>query len=142
MDGKSFFGELRRRNVHKVATTYTAIAWLVMEAASLWLSAIGAPSGVLKGIVVLLALGFVMTLYISWAFEATPQGMKRTRNVAPDAVLPTWSRRKFTVFIVTVVLLAASLHLFQLLKSKAPLPPPSSASQTKSQVDRSLRSAM
>lgn len=130
MNEKSFFGELRRRNVLKVATTYAVIAWLVIEAASLGLSALGAPSGVIKGFIVLLAVGFAMTLYISWAFEATPQGMKRTRNVSPDAVLPTWSRRKFTVFIVIVALLAASVHVFDLLRSKSGAPPSPAAPTT------------
>jgi hypothetical protein len=76
--------------------------------------------------VVILAIGFVLALYISWAFEATPQGMKRTANVPSDTVLPSWSRRKFAVFIIVTALLAASLQVFDLVRSRtkpAPSPP-------------------
>ena len=130
MNPKTFFVELKRRNVFKVAAAYAVIAWLLLEAASLWLSTIGAPTGVIKGIVVLMALGFAMTLYISWAFEATPEGMKRTAKVSPDAVLPSWSPRKFALFIITVALLAAGLHLFDLLRSKPVVPEPTAAPAT------------
>ena len=68
---------------------------------------------------VIVTLGFVVALYISWAFEATPEGMKRTKDVPLDAVLPTWSRRKFTVFIVTVAALAASLLVFDVVRSRS-----------------------
>jgi uncharacterized membrane protein YidH (DUF202 family) len=131
MNPKTLFGELRRRNVLKVATAYAAIAWLLIESTSLWLSAVGAPTGVIRGIVVLVALGFVLIVYISWAFEATPQGMKRTRNVAPDAVLPTWSRRKFAAFIIAVTVLAASLHLLHFLRNKPAPPGPVAASEAR-----------
>src|SRR5207245_3245507 len=119
MDAKTFFRELKRRNVYKVAVAYAVIAWLLFEAASVWLYIVEAPTSVIKVLAVLLALGFVVALFISWAFEATPQGMKRTENVPPDAVLPSWSPRKFAIFIITIVLLAAGLHAFGLLRSRS-----------------------
>jgi serine/threonine-protein kinase len=65
---------------------------------------------------------------ISWAFEATPEGLKRTENVPPDAVLPTWSPRKFATFIVAVAVIAAGLLAYQFLRSKTtPAPRPSEA---------------
>ena len=126
MDAKSFFRELRRRNVYKVAAAYAVTAWLVVEAVSLLLFGHEERTSAVTTLVVILTLGFVVALYISWAFEATPQGMKRTANVPADAVLPTWSRRKFTLFIVTIALLAASLLAFDLARSgtkPAPAPP-------------------
>ena len=77
----------------------------------------------------ILALGFVVALYISWAFEATPEGMKRTKNVPTDAVLPSWSPRKFAAFIIVVAALAASLLVFDLVRSGATpaTPPPTAA---------------
>src|ERR1041385_7182603 len=74
----------------------------------------------MKAFVVFLALGFVGIVFISWAFEATPEGLKRTEDVPPEvaAKLPTWSRRKFAGFIVMVALLAASLLAFNLLRSR------------------------
>jgi len=67
-------------------------------------------------LIVLLALGFAVVIFISWAFEATPEGMKRTADLSPDEVLPTWSRKKFALFIITVALLAAGLLVFDLLQ--------------------------
>src|SRR5437660_11818317 len=118
MGAKTFFRELKRRNVYKVAVAYAVIAWLLFEAASVWLHIVEAPTSVIKVLAVLLALGFGLALFISWAFEATPQGMKRTENVPPDAVLPSWSPRNFAVFIITIALLAAGLQVFDLARSR------------------------
>ncbi len=74
MDAKTFFRELKRRNVYKVAAAYAVIAWLLIEVASVWLHINEARTSVIKVLAVLLALGFVVALFISWAFEATPQG--------------------------------------------------------------------
>ena len=119
MDAKTFFRELKRRNVYKVAAAYAVIAWLLIEAASLLLFGHEERSSAVTALIVVFVLGFVLALYISWAFEATPQGMKRTENVPPDAVLPSWSPRKFAIFIITIVLLAAGLHAFDLLRSRS-----------------------
>jgi len=129
MDAKTFFRELKRRNVYKVAAAYAVMAWLLIEAASLVLSGHEERTSAVTALVVILALGFVVALYISWAFEATPQGMKRTENVPADAVLPSWGPRKFAVFIITIALLAAGLLAFDLLRSrsKPPLSPPTAA---------------
>jgi hypothetical protein len=124
----SFFGELRRRNVLKVALAYTVLAWLCFEVASIWLSTIAAPAAVIDVVVVLLILGFLLALYISWFFEATPQGMKRTERVSPDTVLPTWSRRKYATFIITVALLAAGLLVYDLIRTKPAPPAPTETS--------------
>jgi len=118
MDAKTFFRELKRRNVYKVAVAYAVMAWLLIEAASLLLSGHEERTSVVTALVVILAVGFIVALYISWAFEATPQGMKRTENVPTDAVLPSWSPRKFAAFIILVAALAASLLVFDLVRSR------------------------
>jgi hypothetical protein len=120
----SLFAELRRRNVHKVGLAYAVIAWLCFELASIWLSTIAAPPAVIETVAILLFLGFLLALYISWFYEATPQGMKRTEKISPDTVLPTWSRRKYALFIMTVALLAAGLLAYDLLRTKPPSPAP------------------
>jgi serine/threonine-protein kinase len=117
---RNFFSELKRRNVYKVAITYAVVAWLLIQAASILLPTFEAPAWVMKAFVVFLALGFVISVMISWAFEATPEGLKRTENVPPDiaAALPTWSRRKFAIFIVGVAVIAAGLLAFNLFRTK------------------------
>jgi adenylate cyclase len=124
MGAKTFFRELKRRNVLKVALSYAVIAWLVIEATSLFLFGHEERSSAMTALTVILAIGFGVILYISWAFEATPEGLKRTANVPADAVLPSWSRRKFAAFIIATALLAASLLAFDLLRNRsAPAPP-------------------
>jgi adenylate cyclase len=122
MDPKNLFAELKRRNVHKVAIVYAVIAWLLIQVA--FIPAFEAPSWTIKSLVVLLLVGFAVVVFISWAFEATPEGMKRTANLSPNEVLPTWSRKKFAAFILAIALLAASLLVFDLLQRKPAVPPP------------------
>src|SRR5216117_495506 len=125
----NFFGELKRRNVYKVAITYAVVAWLLVQAASILLPTFEAPTWVMKALVVFLALGFGLVVFISWAFEATPEGLKRTENVPPDvaAALPTWSPRKFATFIVAVAVIAAALLAFNLFRTKPASPPTTAA---------------
>jgi adenylate cyclase len=118
MDAKTFFRELRRRNVLKVALAYAVVAWLVVEATSLLLFGHEERSSAMTALMVIVTIGFAVILYISWAFEATPEGMKRTASVPPDAVLPSWSRRKFAAFIILVAALATSLLVFDLVRSR------------------------
>src|SRR5437764_916709 len=112
----SFFAELKRRNVYKVAITYAVVAWLLIQAASILLPTFEAPAWVMKAFVVLLAFGFVMSVMISWAFEATPEGLKRTKDVSPEMSFPSWSARKFATFIISLALIAAGLFAFQFLR--------------------------
>ena len=119
---KNFLAELKRRNVHKGAIVYAVIAWLLIQVA--FIPVFEVPSWAIKTLIVLLVLGFVAVVSISWAFEATPEGMKRTKELSPNEVLPTWSRKKFGIFIITTALLAAGLLVFDLLQRKPPTLPP------------------
>ena len=122
MDPKNLFAELKRRNVHKVAIVYAVIAWLLIQVA--FIPAFEAPSWTIKTLVVLLLVGFAVVVFISWAFEATPEGMKRTADLSRNEVLPTWSRKKFAAFVLTIALLAAGVLVFDLLQRKPAAPPP------------------
>jgi len=118
MSTENFFAELKRRNVYKVAITYFVIAWLLVEIAAMALPALEAPAGVLTGVIVLFAIGFVLAVFISWSFEATPEGLKRTENVPPNAPLPTWSRRKYASFVIAVAALAGALQAYQFCRRR------------------------
>jgi adenylate cyclase len=119
---KNFLAELKRRNVHKGAIVYAVIAWLLIQVA--FIPVFEVASWAIKTLIVLLVLGFVAVVSISWAFEATPEGMKRTGELSPNEVLPTWSRKKFAIFIITTALLAAGLLVFDLRQRKPPTLPP------------------
>jgi len=111
----SLFSELRRRNVFRVALTYAVVAWLLIEIASVILPLVDAPESIITAFVVLLALGFAVALFISWEFEMTPEGLKRTQDLSPDEVIPYWSRRKFAKFIIGVAGTAFCLSAYHLL---------------------------
>src|SRR5206468_6614210 len=114
----SFFSELRRRNVFRVALTYAVVAWLLIEIASVVLPLVDAPESIITAFVVLLALGFAVALFISWSFEMTPEVLKRTQDLTPDEVIPYWSRRKFATFIIGTAVIAFGLSAYQLLMFK------------------------
>ena len=119
MNGKSsLFSELRRRNVFRVALTYAVVAWLLIEIASVFLPMVDAPQAIITAFVLLLALGFAVALFVSWSFEMTPEGLKRTQDLTPDEVIPYWSRRKFATFIIGTAVIAFGLSAYQLLMFK------------------------
>ena len=115
MNPGNFFAELKRRNVYKVAAAYAVIAWLLIQAASILFPTFEAPPWVMKAFVVIIAAGFVLALVIAWAFEMTPEGMKRTEDVRPDEKIPQWSRRKFAALILVIAICAAALLVFKLV---------------------------
>jgi TolB-like protein len=118
----NFFAELKRRNVYNVAVAYVVVAWLLIQASSILFPTFEAPAWVMKVFVAIVALGFPIALILAWAFETTPQGVKRTENIAPNESIPRWSVRKFVALIVTIALLATGLLMFQLVRRKSTLP--------------------
>jgi TolB-like protein len=83
MNPKIFFGELKRRNVYKVAVAYAVVAWLLIQIATQVFPFFEIPNWVVRLIVLLLIVGFPVALIIAWAFESTPEGIKRAE--AADA---------------------------------------------------------
>jgi hypothetical protein len=115
----SLFSELKRRNVLKVALVYAVVSWLLIELAWILLPTVDAPEWMLPAFIILIALGFLGTVIISWSFEMTPEGMKRTADVTPGEVLPYWSKRKFATFVIGVAIIAFGLLAYQLLRSNS-----------------------
>src|SRR5437660_5602788 len=85
MKPKGFFGELKRRNVYKVAVAYAVIGWLVMQVAATVVPALHLPYAITTGVVVLTLLGFPIALVLAWAFELTLEGIKRPEDVDGSA---------------------------------------------------------
>ena len=84
MKASSFFAELKRRKVYRVAVAYAVGSWLLLQAASIFLPTFDAPPCMMKAVVVFLAFGFVPSAILSWVFDITPQGIKRTADISPD----------------------------------------------------------
>jgi len=99
VNARSFFAELKRRNIYKVAIAYGVVAWLLMQIASQIFPFFDIPNWAIRLVVLLLILGFPIALIIAWAFESTPQGIKRTE--AADAA-GEHSRGGAWVYIVLI----------------------------------------
>src|SRR6266536_3188254 len=81
---KKFVAELKRRNVYKVAVTYAIVGWLVMQIAATVVPALHLSDAITSAVVLLVILGFPIALILAWAFELTPEGLKRAEDVAPS----------------------------------------------------------
>ncbi|PYK49960.1 MAG: hypothetical protein DME20_05445 [Verrucomicrobia bacterium] len=113
MNSGNFFAELKRRNVYKVAVAYAIVAWLLIQAASILFPTFEAPAWVMKVFVTAVILGFPVALIFAWAFEITPEGIKRADEVSPDESMTRRRSWKLTAIIVLVAVVAAGLLIFQ-----------------------------
>ena len=109
MNPKNFFAELKRRNVYKVAIAYAVVAWLLMQVATQVFPFLEIPNWAIRLVIMLLALGFPVSLILAWAFELTPEGLKRTEFAEQ---LPKKSVRSRAWIYVVVVAGAISVGLF------------------------------
>src|SRR6266567_1049787 len=100
MNARNFFAELKRRNVYKVAIAYAVVAWLLMQAASILFPTFEAPPWTMKVFVAVIALGFPIALVIAWAFELTPEGLKRTEFA--DELPKKSSRNRAWIYVVII----------------------------------------
>ena len=108
----SFFGELKRRNVIRMAGLYLVGAWLLTQVASTVLPMFGAPDWLPRSIVSLLAIGFIPALIFSWVFELTPEGLKRDEDVAPEQSIAPQTGRRMDRTIIVVLALALGYFAF------------------------------
>ena len=83
MNLRKFFAELKRRNVYKVAIAYAVVAWLLMQIASQIFPFFEIPNWAVRLVVLLLVIGFPVAVILAWAFELTPEGIKRTEEIEP-----------------------------------------------------------
>ncbi len=126
----SLFTELKRRNVIRVALFYVVAAWLLVQVAETVLPLFDVPAGVLRGLVILLALGFLPALVFAWVYELTPQGLKRDADVEVSEQTRQKSARKLNWATLLVALLAIGLLLTDRLLPRSPPPSPPSFSET------------
>src|SRR5438876_3186785 len=113
MDSRSFFAELKRRNVYKVAIAYAVVAWLLMQVASQIFPFFEIPNWAVRLVVLLLVIGFPVAVILAWAFELTPEGIKRTEDVDLSPTLTRKTGRKLDFFIIAVLLLVIGILLLQ-----------------------------
>jgi TolB-like protein len=109
VNAKNFFAELKRRNVYKVAVAYAIVGWLVMQIAATVVPALHLSDAITSAVVLLVILGFPIALVIAWAFELTPEGLKRT-EFADE--LPTKAPRNRAWIYVVIIAGVISVSLF------------------------------
>ena len=109
MNPRKFFAELKRRNVYKVAIAYGVVAWLLIQIATQVFPFFEIPNWTVRLIVLLMAIGFPVALIIAWAFELTPEGIKRTE--VADAGPPRHSAKGAWIYVV-IIASAISVGLF------------------------------
>ena len=98
---RKFFGELRRRNVYRVAVAYAVVAWLLIQIATQVFPFFEIPNWAVRLVVLLLIIGFPVALILAWAFELTPEGLKRTETADAEH-LPTRSRTRTWIYVVVI----------------------------------------
>jgi eukaryotic-like serine/threonine-protein kinase len=116
VNSRNFFAELKRRNVYKVAVAYAVVSWLLIQAASILFPTFEAPLWVMKVFVAVLVLGFPIALIFSWAFEITPEGIKRESEVEANKSIRTRTGRKIVALTIGLAVVAGGLLAFQLLR--------------------------
>ena len=102
----SFFAELKRRNVFKVAAAYLIISWLIMQAGDTLAPALHLPEWVNSLLAFFLILGFPLALFFSWAFEMTPEGIKKEKDVDRSKSMTSVTGQKLNNAIIGVLVLA------------------------------------
>ena len=112
MIGRAFFAELKRRNVYRAAVIYTMLGWLLIQIATQVFPFFEIPRWVVRLIVLLLVLGFPVALALAWAFEITPEGIKKTEEVPPERSIRSQTGRKLDFVIMGILALAISFLLF------------------------------
>ncbi|PYK45547.1 MAG: hypothetical protein DME53_05025 [Verrucomicrobia bacterium] len=115
----NFFAELKRRNVYKVAVAYAVVAWLLIQAASIFFPAFDAPPWVMKIFIIVIIFGFPVALIFSWAFEITPEGIKLESEIAPNKSIARRTGRKIVAVTIALAVVAAGLFVYQLVRSKS-----------------------
>ena len=116
---QNFFAELKRRNVYKVAVAYGVVAWLVIQAASIFLPAFNAPQWAMQIIILILVVGFPIALAFSWAFEITPKGIVRESEVNPNASITHHTGRKIIALTIVLAVIATGLLIFQFIRARS-----------------------
>jgi TolB-like protein/Tfp pilus assembly protein PilF len=136
MNSRNFFAELKRRNVYKVAVAYIVAGWALSQGIAQVFPVFDVPNWVIRLIVVLIIIGFPVAVVFAWAFELTPEGIKRTE--VADAMPPAIGYKKHTWIYIVVIGAILSITLFFLGRysasraSAAGGPAPSSSISQKS----------
>ncbi len=118
----TFFQELKRRNVARVAVLYIIASWLILQVADVGVSLLGLPEWIGKAIFLLLALGFPLALIFSWVYEMTPEGLKKEKDIDRSQSITPATGHKINVLIIVLLILAiGTVVLDRLMPQSTPV---------------------
>ena len=103
---RSLIEELRYRNVFRVSIAYTVISWLIAQVADLVFDAFDLPSAFMQMVIILLVLGFPVAVFLAWAFELTPDGVMKAKDLPENMPKDPRSRRRLNALIMTTLIIA------------------------------------
>ncbi len=118
----SFFAELKRRNVFRVGIAYAVTSWLLIQVTDILFESIGAPPWVMQAMFVVLAAGFVIAMIFAWAFELTPDGVKKEKDVDRTASISPKTGHKLNKTIVALLLISVAYIAYDKLFEKGSEP--------------------
>ena len=136
MKTDNFFSELKRRNVYKVAAAYAVVGWLLVQVTTQVFPIFEIPNWALRLIVFAIIIGFPIALVMAWAFELTPEGIKRTEDV--DIAASARQPRKYAWIVVVIVGVALSVGLFFFGRYSAQTPRQSEAAAVSTIPQKSI----
>ena len=117
----SLFAELKRRNVFRVGIAYAVIGWFLAQIAEFAFENFGAPDWVLKSVVVVILLGLPIALFLAWAFELTPDGVKREEEVDRSQSITRTTGRKLNLVIIGTLVLALGYSVWERQSAREPV---------------------
>ncbi|MBW2716066.1 MAG: hypothetical protein JRD03_08315 [Deltaproteobacteria bacterium] len=135
----SLFAELKRRSVFRVGIAYVIGAWVIAQVADLVLDNIEAPEWVMQTILLVLAIGLPLALFLAWAFELTPQGIKRETPVDPDEPVTQTKSRKFDFGLIALLAVAVVYFAVDKFTSEAESVPTESIAEVGSAEETQAR---
>jgi TolB-like protein/Flp pilus assembly protein TadD len=109
MEKPSFFAELKRRNVYKVAVAYAVVGWLLVQIATQVFPFLEIPNWVVRLVIALVAIGFPIALVLAWAFEATPEGIRRTEDVDLSGAARAPKKRAWIYVVIIGAVISVGL---------------------------------
>lgn len=104
-----FIEELKRRNVIKAAIAYVVVAWVILQVLSIVLPNVGAPEWVMKTLMIIMIIGFPVWVLISWVYEVTPDGLKKTELVSKEQSITAATNKRLNILILVGLVLAIAV---------------------------------
>ena len=118
----SFFKELKRRNVFRVGIAYTVATWLLIQVTDTVFPRIGLPDSAVTLVIALLVIGFIPALILAWAFEMTPEGIKREKDIDREKSITPTTGRKLDRAIIGILTIALAYFVFDKFSTQDPAP--------------------